>query len=105
MVNILFENTGKQTLVLSIDKNDITWPILFNFIEKKIGVSENKIKLSIFGKTFFKKSCGKFPKSFHWENFMKKTDDFIIFKIKYFQNIDWQVSHYQRVYGFNNGKN
>jgi len=99
MVNILFENVGKQTLVLSIDKNEITWPILFNFIERKMGISSNKIKLSI-NNTTFKKSCAKFPKSFHWENFMKKTDDFIIFKVKYFQNIDWQSSHYQRVYEF-----
>lgn len=92
MVNILFENVvlksgEKKTLIFCIDKNKITWDILFGFLRQKTDVDKNYCKLFYLNKYY---TC-KENSTFHWQNFMNSNDDFIIFKVKYFKNVDYQI--------------
>ena len=83
MVNIIFDKViGKhyqnKSLVLTVNKNIITWDLLFNFLEKKTCISKFKTKLYINNKFYTHKE----KSTFNYKNFMKETDDFFIIKIK-----------------------
>tara|TARA_Y100000588_G_C13850136_1_gene751579 strand:+ start:265 stop:540 length:276 start_codon:yes stop_codon:yes gene_type:complete len=89
MINILFEKVRyksgqEKTLTLIKNKTEITWKILFKFINDNTGVNMDSIKLIHNNKYY------KYDESsvFHWENFMNKTDDFVIFRVKYYNNIE-----------------
>ena len=75
MVNIIFDRVyGNKSLVFQVDKNQITWNLLFDFLEKKTNVSRYKTKLCINNKFY---TC-KEKISFVHKNFFSDRDDFIV---------------------------
>ena len=53
MINIIFDRVyGNQSLVFQAEKNQITWKLLFDFIEEKTNVSRHKTKLYINNKFY-----------------------------------------------------
>ena len=75
MVNIIFDKVDQgKSLLLIANKNQITWNLLFDFLEKKTNVSRYKTKLCINNKFY---TC-KEKISFVHKNFFSDRDDFIV---------------------------
>jgi len=89
MINIIFDKVyNNKSIVFAVDKNQITWELLFDFLEKKTNISKYKTKFFINNKFYTCKE--KIP--FNHKDFIKDSMDFLIINVRFYDNIDVQIN-------------